>query len=36
MKAKTYIAYLRQSTIKQEISGLGVEAKRNYTESLEG
>lgn len=32
---KTYIAYLRQSTVKQENSGLGVEAQRdiirNYT-----
>lgn len=25
---KTYIAYLRQSTMKQQISGLGVEAQR--------
>ncbi|MEG1915849.1 MAG: recombinase family protein [Muribaculaceae bacterium] len=25
---KTYIAYLRQSTIKQQLSGLGVEAQR--------
>ena len=25
---KTYIAYLRQSTIKQQISGLGIEAQR--------
>lgn len=26
---KTYIAYLRQSTVKQENSGLGVEAQRD-------
>ena len=25
---KTYIAYLRQSTMKQQLSGLGVEAQR--------
>lgn len=25
---KSYIAYLRQSTMKQQISGLGVEAQR--------
>ena len=25
---QTYIAYLRQSTQKQEISGLGIEAQR--------
>lgn len=34
---KTYIAYLRQSTMKQQISGLGVEAQReiihNYVKS---
>ena len=28
MKQKNYVAYLRQSTMKQEISGLGVEAQR--------
>lgn len=28
MKRKNYVAYLRQSTMKQEISGLGVEAQR--------
>lgn len=28
MKQKNYVAYLRQSTVKQEISGLGVEAQR--------
>jgi len=28
MEQKNYIAYLRQSTVKQEISGLGVEAQR--------
>ena len=33
MKAKTYIAYLRQSTIKQEISGLGVEAQREIIQN---
>ena len=26
---KTYIAYLRQSTVKQQISGLGIEAQRD-------
>jgi len=26
---KNYIAYLRQSTVKQENSGLGVEAQRD-------
>lgn len=34
---KTYIAYLRQSTMKQQLSGLGVEAQReiihNYVKS---
>ncbi|MDL2230534.1 recombinase family protein [Alistipes sp. OttesenSCG-928-L06] len=30
---KTYIAYLRQSTQKQEMSGLGVEAQRAIIES---
>ncbi|NDV80059.1 serine recombinase, partial [Dysgonomonas sp. 511] len=25
---KTYISYLRQSAIKQQISGLGIEAQR--------
>ena len=33
MKAKTYIAYLRQSTVKQEISGLGVEAQREIIQN---
>ena len=33
MKVKTYIAYLRQSTIKQEISGLGVEAQRKIIQN---
>ena len=33
MKARTYIAYLRQSTIKQEISGLGVEAQREIIQN---
>lgn len=28
MKQKNYVAYLRQSTVKQEVSGLGVEAQR--------
>ena len=28
MRQKNYVAYLRQSTVKQEISGLGVEAQR--------
>lgn len=28
MIRKNYVAYLRQSTMKQEISGLGVEAQR--------
>lgn len=28
MEGKTYVAYLRQSTKKQEISGLGIEAQR--------
>lgn len=27
-QTKTYIAYLRQSTIKQQVSGLGIEAQR--------
>ena len=36
MKQKNYVAYLRQSTMKQEISGLGVEAQRNNTELPEG
>ena len=30
---KNYIAYLRQSTMKQEISGLGVEAQREIIEN---
>ena len=30
---KTYIAYLRQSTMKQQISGLGVEAQREIIHS---
>ena len=25
---RTYVAYLRQSTIKQQVSGLGIEAQR--------
>ena len=33
MKVKTYIAYLRQSTVKQEISGLGVEAQREIIQN---
>lgn len=28
MEQKNYIAYLRQSTVKQELSGLGIEAQR--------
>lgn len=28
MEQKNYVAYLRQSTTKQEMSGLGVEAQR--------
>ena len=30
---KNYIAYLRQSTMKQEISGLGVEAQREIIQN---
>ena len=30
---KTYIAYLRQSTMKQQISGLGVEAQQGIIHS---
>jgi DNA invertase Pin-like site-specific DNA recombinase len=29
IEMKTYIAYLRQSTVKQQISGLGIEAQRD-------
>lgn len=28
MEQKNYVAYLRQSTMKQELSGLGIEAQR--------
>ena len=28
MEQKNFIAYLRQSTVKQELSGLGIEAQR--------
>ncbi len=28
MVNKSYVAYLRQSTIKQQLSGLGIEAQR--------
>ena len=31
---KTYIAYLRQSTMKQQISGLGVEAQREIIQRI--
>lgn len=33
MKQKNYVAYLRQSTVKQEISGLGVEAQREIIQN---
>lgn len=33
MKQKNYVAYLRQSTMKQEISGLGVEAQREIIQN---
>lgn len=33
MERKNYIAYLRQSTVKQEISGLGVEAQRGIIQN---
>lgn len=39
MEGRTYVAYLRQSTKKQEISGLGIEAQReiirNYLQDKE-
>ena len=33
MKQKNYVAYLRQSTVKQEVSGLGVEAQREIIQN---
>ena len=33
MRQKNYVAYLRQSTVKQEISGLGVEAQREIIQN---
>ena len=40
MEQKNYIAYLRQSTVKQELSGLGIEAQReiirNYLKRQKG
>ena len=33
LKEPSYIAYLRQSTKKQEISGLGIEAQREIIQN---
>lgn len=33
MRRKNYVAYLRQSTVKQEISGLGVEAQKEIIQN---
>lgn len=33
MRQKNYVAYLRQSTVKQEVSGLGVEAQREIIQN---